>query len=114
MNIHVLFFEKKKKSDVRGWVDQIKGVTEDKQVQKNQPKETLCQILVGNKCDIENKRQVSFQQGKELADEFGIPFIETSAKDDINVKDAFMMITKNISNAMTIRHQNAICSIRLK
>eukprot|EP00949_MAST-11_sp_MAST-11-sp1_P004199 g4199.t1 len=87
---------KKSYNNVRGWVDQIKGVTEDKQVPKNQPKETVCQILVGNKCDIENKRQVSFQQGKELADEFGIPFIETSAKDDINVKDAFMMITKNI------------------
>merc|ERR1711939_425450 len=47
-------------------------------------------VLVGNKADeaIE-KRQVLEEAGQELADSFGIPFVETSAKSGRNVDDAF-------------------------
>eukprot|EP01083_Nonionella_stella_P302222 1041205_1 len=41
-------------------------------------------ILVGNKCDLEESRQVPTSEGQELADKWGVPFIETSAKDSIN------------------------------
>lgn len=45
-------------------------------------------ILVGNKCDLPN-REVEKTAGQELADSYGIPFFETSAKADICVTDAF-------------------------
>ena len=46
------------------------------------------QVLVGNKCDMdESKRAVPFSKGKALADELGIPFFETSAKNNINVTE---------------------------
>ena len=39
-------------------------------------KEGVLRILVGNKCDLDQKRQVSFENGKELADKYGIKLRE--------------------------------------
>ena len=62
---------------------------------------TQC-ILVGNKCDLESERQVDSSIAKEFADRLRIPFIETSAKDNINVELAFMtlaaMVVRNTPN----------------
>eukprot|EP00921_Rhytidocystis_pertsovi_P001983 GHVQ01003377.1.p1 GENE.GHVQ01003377.1~~GHVQ01003377.1.p1 ORF type:complete len:237 (-),score=34.37 GHVQ01003377.1:1623-2333(-) len=49
-------------------------------------------ILIGNKCDLENKREVSTQRGEALAAECGMPFFEASAKDNTNVEAAFMSV----------------------
>jgi small GTP-binding protein len=46
-------------------------------------------ILVGNKCDLETKREVETAVGKETAKNWGIPFLETSAKKDINIQEVF-------------------------
>lgn len=43
-------------------------------------------ILVGNKCDMEDERVISFERGKQLAEQLGVEFFETSAKENINVK----------------------------
>lgn len=43
-------------------------------------------ILVGNKCDMEDERVISYERGKQLAEQLGIEFFETSAKENINVK----------------------------
>jgi len=53
-------------------------------------------ILVGNKCDLEDERMVSRQEGEALAREFGCKFIETSAKSRINVDQAFYDIVREI------------------
>ena len=46
-------------------------------------------ILVGNKSDLTNKRAVSYQQAKSLADEYGIQYYEVSAKTGKNVSELF-------------------------
>ena len=51
-------------------------------------------ILIGNKCDLEDKRKVTSDQGKEMAEQFGMKYIETSAKTAFNVDDAFTTMTK--------------------
>jgi GTPase SAR1 family protein len=53
-------------------------------------------MLIGNKCDWEEKRVVSTEQGQQLADELGIPFIEVSAKNNINIDKAFYSLAADI------------------
>ncbi|EJT98925.1 ras-domain-containing protein [Dacryopinax primogenitus] len=58
--------------------------------------EGVNKILIGNKCDWDDKRAVSTQQGQELADELGVRFLETSAKQNINVEEAFFSLARDI------------------
>lgn len=96
---------------VRIWMNQIK-IHADAGV---------CVVLVGNKCDLENHRVcasnlicaayddtphparfsssaqvVPTSAGAALAKEFGIPFMETSAVESVNVDEAFSILTKNV------------------
>ncbi|KAM3382493.1 ras-related protein RABA5b [Capsicum galapagoense] len=57
---------------------------------------TVARMLVGNKCDLENIRDVSVEDGKNLAEEEGLFFIETSALDSTNVKTAFEIVIREI------------------
>ncbi len=57
-------------------------------------KEGVLRILVGNKCDLANKRQVTMEEAKEIANKYGIKYIETSAKDTINIDDLFISTAK--------------------
>ncbi|CAD8207182.1 unnamed protein product [Paramecium octaurelia] len=60
--------------------------------------ESVNRMLVGNKADITERREVSYEEGLELSRQFQIPFYETSAKSSTNIEAAFTHITKNILN----------------
>ena len=45
---------------------------------------------------MEMQRQVSTEEGREFAEQFGMPFLETSAKQTLNVEEAFLTMTKEI------------------
>jgi Ras-related protein Rab-1A len=49
-------------------------------------------MLIGNKCDAASRKAVTYQDGKDRADELGMDFLETSAKDTTNVEAAFLSI----------------------
>ncbi|KAH8264950.1 hypothetical protein KR038_008671 [Drosophila bunnanda] len=53
-------------------------------------------MLLGNKCELHDKRQVSKERGEQLAIEYGIKFMETSAKASINVEEAFLTLACDI------------------
>ncbi|KAH8239675.1 ras-related protein Rab-8A [Drosophila kikkawai] len=53
-------------------------------------------MLLGNKCELHDKRQVSKERGEQLAIEYGIKFMETSAKASINVEEAFLTLASDI------------------
>jgi len=62
--------------------------------------ENVNKLLVGNKSDLTSKRVVSFDSAKEFADNLGIEFLETSAKNATNVEQAFMTMAAQIKNRM--------------
>jgi len=62
-------------------------------------------IVVGNKCDLENERQVSSQEGRDIAKTWNCRFIETSAKSRINVDEAFHNLVREIKR-FTAQSQN--------
>ncbi|BGP14570.1 RAS1 protein [Rhodosporidiobolus nylandii] len=53
-------------------------------------------IVVANKCDLEYERQVGSHEGRDLAQHFGCRFIETSAKQRLNVDEAFFNLVREI------------------
>eukprot|EP00096_Caligus_rogercresseyi_P012785 TRINITY_DN546_c0_g1_i1.p1 TRINITY_DN546_c0_g1~~TRINITY_DN546_c0_g1_i1.p1 ORF type:complete len:207 (+),score=92.47 TRINITY_DN546_c0_g1_i1:172-792(+) len=53
-------------------------------------------ILVGNKCDLSEKRQVSVATAKERANAWNVPYVETSAKDRVNVDKVFFDLMRKI------------------
>ena len=62
--------------------------------------EAVC-MIIGNKCDMEDKRVVSTKQGQELADCHRIPLMETSCKTSINIERVFNEITLMILDKQT-------------
>lgn len=53
-------------------------------------------ILVGNHCEREDERYVSVREGQGLAQEIGCPFMEVSAKERINIDNAFYDLVREI------------------
>ncbi len=60
--------------------------------------DNVSRILVGNKNDLTDARQVTTDEGKELSDNYNIRFMETSAKESANVEEAFTLMTKEIKS----------------
>jgi Ras-related protein Rab-1A len=80
---------------VKGWLNEI-----DRYANENVNK-----LLVGNKSDLTSKKVVDYATAKAFADEIGIPFIETSAKNATNVEQAFMTMANEIKNRMASQPQ---------
>ena len=77
--------------NVRNWMRQI----------DQHASESVNKVLIGNKCDVEpSARQVTHEQGEELAKSFGIKFFETSAKDGTSVDDAFVTIASDVQKRL--------------
>ena len=76
--------------DIRTWFSNV----------EQHATEGVNKILIGNKCDWEEKRVISTQRGQQLADELGIPFLEVSAKSNINVEKAFYSLAADIKKRM--------------
>ena len=63
---------------------------------RNYETRDCCVLLVGNKCDLESQRQVSKEEGELKAKELGCKFVETSAKDTINIASTLTSLAEDI------------------
>ncbi len=79
-------------SAIQNWMQEVEKHASD----------NISRILVGNKCDLDSQRAVSFEEGQELADHYCVRFLETSAKDSKNVEQAFTLMTREIKNRVAV------------
>ena len=70
-------------------------------------KENVIKFLVGNKSDLDKKRAISIEEGRDLGLQYKMPFMETSAKESINIDELFIAATKNFleKNAYNINRR---------
>ncbi|CAD6260778.1 unnamed protein product [Miscanthus lutarioriparius] len=73
-------------NNVKQWLSEIDRYAND----------SVCKLLVGNKRDLAESRTV---ETSAYAEEIGIPFLETSAKDSINVEEAFLAMSAAIKKS---------------
>ena len=65
-------------------------------VGESKPKDAVV-MLVGNKCDLKDPRQVSIEEGHQLAEEVGIKFFETSSeKESVTIEQAFVTLAQAV------------------
>uniref|UniRef100_A0A7S2LD57 Ras-related protein Rab-1 n=1 Tax=Leptocylindrus danicus TaxID=163516 RepID=A0A7S2LD57_9STRA len=57
-------------------------------------------VLVGNKCDLLDRKAVSSEEGANLAKEYNMEFFETSAKNDINVEECVLCLVKSVNDRL--------------
>eukprot|EP01111_Echinosteliopsis_oligospora_P013247 TRINITY_DN46_c1_g1_i1.p1 TRINITY_DN46_c1_g1~~TRINITY_DN46_c1_g1_i1.p1 ORF type:complete len:209 (-),score=51.29 TRINITY_DN46_c1_g1_i1:186-812(-) len=60
---------------------------------------TVLKLIVGNKSDLAQRRAVDYKVAKKFADELNIPLIEASAKDSVNIEEAFLQLATNIKRS---------------
>jgi len=70
--------------------------TFQQQILRVKDKDSFPMVVVGNKLDLESERVVSRAEGQALANSFGAKFVETSAKDKLNVEEPFFQLVKEI------------------
>ena len=66
----------------------------------------LTLLLIGNKSDLEEKRQIKKEVGEEKAKSFGLGFIETSACTGENIDKAFDILLKEVCNKYHVEISN--------
>lgn len=71
--------------NIKLWFDEVMHLADDPTI-----------ILVGNKCDLNNLREVDTNEGQKLANEYQIDFMEVSAKKNHKINNIFYKITDSI------------------
>ena len=101
-------------NQITDWMEQIKN---------NVSKEEINLILIGNKCDLE-ERMVEKERGEEMAEKLKIKYYETSALTGQGINEAFEGLAKqifknknpneNISRNISIGHEKGKMSLKRK
>ena len=84
--------DKKSFKDVYYWLEEIRNESKDIPV-----------VLFGNKCDLEERREVTKKEAQKYADEHRVLYFETSAKNNIGFKEGFETICEKIYRRMELK-----------
>ena len=90
--------------DIENWLAEVEKHASEK----------VNKLLVGNKSDLESQRQVPYDEAKAYADQLGIKFIETSAKNSVNVDDAFFTMANEIKARVQIDNPTSDKGVKSK
>ena len=80
--------EKESFNHVESWISECKKIAP----------ETVLLVLIGNKNDLNESREVSYEEGLKFAEKNKMLFFETSAKNGVNIENIFKKSVENISN----------------
>ena len=78
--------------NINKWIEEL----------KNNGDSDVCILLIGNKCDLEDERQVTQDDALKKAEQFDIAFLETSALQAVNIEKAFNNMIEQISKKINI------------
>jgi len=67
-------------------------------------------LLVGNKCDLASQREVDTAEGSRLAQLWGCPFLEASAKERQKVDEVFIEIVREM-NCRPVQKTRGCCTL---
>lgn len=79
--------------------DKIVRIKDTMAEANGQEEAVIPMVLVGNKCDLEDEREVKYEDGKSVADKWGCTFFETSAKTKKNVHECMHQLIREIRNS---------------
>lgn len=103
-NVAVVVYDITKRQsfiDASKWIDDVRA----------ERGEQVIIVLVGNKTDLRDKREVTVDEGEAKAKELGALFIETSAKAGYNVKVLFKKVATELPGLETNRHEESECKL---
>ncbi|KAJ5067224.1 ras-related protein rabb1c-like [Anaeramoeba ignava] len=70
---------------LKSWLDDAREHSENLEI-----------ILIGNKKDLEHRREVKTEEGEQFAKKYGLQFLETSAKTNDHIEEAFQITAQKI------------------
>lgn len=77
------------------WIKEIKSYEKDTKI-----------IIIGNKLDLCDNRQVNFDDAKSFCSKHGYSYVETSAKDNVNIDHALMLVVEEILDEILSKLQH--------
>ncbi len=89
IGIFLVYAVNKKESfeNILKWMEEIEG---------KKCNDIVPIVLIGNKIDLKNEREVSYEEGENFAKQYNLKFFECSAKEGINVNEAFKCIIDDV------------------
>ena len=90
--------ERKSFDEINRWIENIRDIKE----------ENFPVILIGNKCDKEEERNIDKEEGQKLAEENGFPFFETSCKEGNNIEESVKLLVFDIIEKIKLKRLKEI------
>ena len=81
-------------NNIHSWIKNI----------RSSKKPSCSMTIIGNKCDLSSDREVSYEEGFQLSNEYGLHFIEVSAKTGENISLVFSLLAEVYIESMQIKN----------